>query len=444
MSDYDEDSEQQQDDDIEEGFAMMPLVEKPKIDDLQDFDLEEAKHQTLLKTMVDNNKFRGNNDDEENLGENFEDSPWVPPSLQKAADYRARTVFRGSTAPITSVNMCRAADLGDGTVMYFQFLRSIGICFFVLTFLSIPNLFFSFWGSRMPLEDQDSFYFYRFAFGNIGYDKESAVYAEASTCNNHLPYYNVNETCISLPKGQEVSLSAVGSVLTFMEILQALAFFCMIWHLKRRLKWVETVMSKDVTSVTDYSIMIRNLPKDTTEMELIQHFSNLYPLDRADWKNRPALADASPVDEVTICCLVCCIIVCDFCLLQVENTKDSRYKGTWVAECFVVRKIGRILNKFLKQEKVTHQLRRARAESKMYSQTTTHAHGHHAKKYAKAMKRVERLAIKVDELAQSVIHIKALAKAVEESSRGEKRQTKRKTKRKKKKVCPTKRRRREY
>jgi hypothetical protein len=155
MSDYDEDSEQQQDDDIEEGFAMMPLVEKPKIDDLQDFDLEEAKHQTLLKTMVDNNKFRGNNDDEENLGENFEDSPWVPPSLQKAADYRARTVFRGSTAPITSVNMCRAADLGDGTVMYFQFLRSIGICFFVLTFLIIPKNLLSFLGSRNPRVDQD-------------------------------------------------------------------------------------------------------------------------------------------------------------------------------------------------------------------------------------------------------------------------------------------------
>jgi hypothetical protein len=237
-------------------------------------------------------------DDEEGLGEDFEDTPWVPPSLSKAAEYRHRTVFRGSTASMVHTNMCRAPDLGNGTVMYFQFMRSMGVCMFVMTLLSVPTLFFSFWGTRMPLEDQDSFYFYRFALGNIGYNKEESSFESYAACQKSFSYYNANETCISLPGNQEISLSAVGSILTIMEILQAFAFFCTIWHLKRRLKAVLAELSKDVTSVTDYAVMIRNLPKDTTEEELIAHFSNLYPLDKPDWKNRPVLNGAAPVQEV--------------------------------------------------------------------------------------------------------------------------------------------------
>lgn len=220
-------------------------------------------------------------------------------------------MFRSGAVPLRQVNLCRAADLGNGTVMYFQFLRSMGVCLFVLTLLSVPSLFFAFWGSRMPFEDRDSFYFYRFAFGNIGFNKESSKYETESQCYQNKPYYNVNETCIALPGNQEISLSVVGSVLTLLEVLQAFAFFCTIWHLKRRLFFVETELSKDVTTVTDYSIRIKNLPKDTTELELLTHFSNLYPLDRPDWKNRPYLADAKPVDEVSNAELVVVTWHCD-------------------------------------------------------------------------------------------------------------------------------------
>jgi hypothetical protein len=241
---------------------------------------------------------RHRHDDEEGLGEDFEDTPWLPPSLSKAHEYRHHAVFRGSNASMLHVNMCRSPDLGNGTVMYFQFMRSMGICMFIMTLLCIPTLFFSFWGSRLPLEDQDGFYFYKFALGNNGDDKSESTYKKYYACTPDRSYYNANETCVQLPANQEISLSAVGSVLTFMEVLQCFVFFCTIWHLKNRLRSVVTELSKDVTSVTDYAIMIRGLPKDTTEEDLIAHFSNLYPLDRPDWKNRPALAEAQPVQEV--------------------------------------------------------------------------------------------------------------------------------------------------
>lgn len=326
-------------------------------------------------------------DDEEGLGEDFEETQWVPPSLTKATEYRHHTIFRGGTATHYHTNMCRSPDLGNGTVMYFQFMRSMGVCMFVCTLLSVPTLYFAWSGARMPLEDQDSFNFFKFALGNIGYDTQSSTFAADSECRQPMPYYNKNETCLQLPQGQEISLSAVGSILTLMELLQCLVFFFTIWHLKNRLKSVVNELSKDVTTVTDYSIMIRNIPPGTTEKELIEHFSNLYPLDRPDWKGRPGLTGATPVQEV-------------------DNTHESRYIGTWVAECFLMRKIGKLLNSFLAQDQVTVKLRRSRAEAKMWAPDTCHAKGPNNKKHGKAMKKVEKYALKIDALAQSVFDVK--------------------------------------
>ena len=35
-------------------------------------------------------------------------------------------------------------------------------------------------------------------------------------------------------------------------------------------------------SAKQYTIMVRNLPKDTSVVELVQHFSTLYALDQVD------------------------------------------------------------------------------------------------------------------------------------------------------------------
>ena len=265
------------------------------------------------------------------LGDDFEASPWLAPSVAKAVDYRTTNMFRGGNAVLRSVKVCQAPDLGVGVSMFFQFIRSMGICLFVMSILSLPALYFAYIGSGVLQQDQDPSSFYMFSLGNIGYNKQSPTYTTDSSCNNYhavnssastdddlgiklinstsanitsiVNITTVRDTCITLPYtgGFQLTLAEVGSILTLMEVLQALSFMAMVYHLHRKLQYLGHQLDRLSTSVTDYAVMIRNLPSDTTAAELIKHLSNLYPLDKPDWAKRPPLAGARPVQQVAIC-----------------------------------------------------------------------------------------------------------------------------------------------
>jgi hypothetical protein len=290
MSDEDEYEEEEVTEPVHKGFA------PPTTDDLEEHNLKGGS----AELAYNNHNKKHTVMDDENLGEFFEETPWVPPSLAKAVEFRQHAIFRSGVAPLSTVNLCRAPDLGNGMALYFQFVRSMGVCMFVMMLLSIPTLVFAYFGSRMPQEDRDGMSLYLFTLGNIGYNKNSASYASDSACKSFAAYMNVNETCIHLPMDNEISLSAVGSIISLMELLQIFVFFCTVYHLKRRVDIVGEELSRLITAVTDYSILVKNIPKDTKQKELIEYFSALCPLDRVDWAGRPALAGARPVESVSI------------------------------------------------------------------------------------------------------------------------------------------------
>ena len=87
---------------------------------------------------------------EENLGENFDESPWLPPSLDKAMQHKQETVFRGGAADLRCTVVVDSPDLGVGVSMYFQFVKSLAVCMFVMSLLSIPCLLFSYNGKKIP------------------------------------------------------------------------------------------------------------------------------------------------------------------------------------------------------------------------------------------------------------------------------------------------------
>jgi hypothetical protein len=237
--------------------------------------------------------------DEENLGENFEDTPWCPPTLEKAELYKKHAIFQGGDAHLWTTDVCRSAELGIGVSLYFQLVRSIGVCFLVMTILSIPSLYFSWYGHRIPEEDFDSMGLYRYSLGNLGYNPNNQAYETDSACKRFHSYMaSVNDTCIHLVGDTELPLSAAGTILTFFEMLQILVFFLTVGYLRWRTTSISSELSKSMTSVTDYSIMVQDIPTDTTADQLISHFNGLYPLDKMDWAKRPPLAGARPVQEV--------------------------------------------------------------------------------------------------------------------------------------------------
>lgn len=181
--------------------------------------------------------------------------------------------------------------------MYFQFLKSMTVCLFLMTILSVPCIVFAFSGDRIPVTERDITNLYMLTLGNIGYNPASPTYTIDSTCKSVSPT-GVNETCIHV-FGLEYSLVNASSVLTACEILQILVFFITICHVHRKTLRFEKENDRLFTSVTSYAVMVLNVPHDCAPDELVLHFSHLYPLDGPDWRGRPALMGARPVQSVS-------------------------------------------------------------------------------------------------------------------------------------------------
>lgn len=120
----------------------------------------------------------------------------------------------------------------------------------------------------MAVDDRDNFGFYRVTIGNLGF--AAAESKTAGQCS-----YNQNATCLTIGS-RELSMTDAGAVLSAMEVLQIFVFFIGVLHLYRTALSVSGRNAKTETSITDYSIMITDLPPDVTDVELLDHFSSLY------------------------------------------------------------------------------------------------------------------------------------------------------------------------
>ena len=279
-------------------------------------------------------------------------SKWNPPSIPIAVEFRKRTLFREGSASLWTTDLTSAEDLSGGVALYFEFARSSCICMFILSVLSIPSIIFSFSGSRIPIGDRDALGFFQFTIGNIGYDPTSPTFKSDSTCLHQPSSYN--GTCISV-LGGEVKLADAQTVMSTLEFLQITIFFIFILRLSRK----SSIMLKheeEDCKIGDYSIMCRRLPKDTTVADLRRHFDSLYPLDKPDWVKRRPIKHTRVVQKC-------------------ENSGESSFIGTWVADCIVFSAIGRGLSAFKLHQDWTMDLLRSRAMVNMYSHDTCHKAG---------------------------------------------------------------------
>lgn len=259
-------------------------------------------------------------------------------------------------------------------------MKSAVILLFICSILSIPVLIFASNGHQVPSLAQDGFGLYKYTFGNIGANAAAVDYANYSTCSANVPINN--GTCIHFYGYELTSLNA-SYIVTLMEMLQILIFFCVVLYLRSVTKTFRLRAERQICSITDYSIMLRRIPPDTTDAQLIGHFSRLYPLDRPDWMGRPPVDGYAPVDSF-------------------GNTDDVMYYNTWVAEANTHRKIGRFVTAFKEQQSLMIQILRARAKMKMYNENTCHAEGPNIKKFIMAEKEMLHAGSKLDHLTESI------------------------------------------
>lgn len=376
---YDQAPDVEQGVDVAVGSGLDPESMKQYMDEVA------AKELALRKVKRNAYKFVNNADREENLGDNFENTPWLPPSIEKARMFKANNIYRGGLATLSHVHVCSEHDLGTGVAMYFQFLKSIAICTFFMSLLCFPQLLFSYYGTHISDNDKDPLGSWRYTFGNIGYNPASATYATDSNCTEtrNLGY---SGTCIHFA-GHELQLETVANTLTAMEMLQAIVFLITLHYLWRKMVSVKDLNDRLECQVSDYSVMVTGLPPDTTEEQLLTHFTNLYPLDKKDWMQRPPIKHARPVQ-------------------QVVNGAPDFLVNTWVAGVVIHTKIGKLISAFLEQQALMATLYRCRAEMKKYADGTPYYWGANPSKWKKAENKLIEIGSKIDSLADAITHRK--------------------------------------
>ena len=98
-----------------------------------------------------------------------------------------------------------------------------------------------------------------------------------------------------------MNLYLAGILIDIHVCLLLLPLFAPVFHLGKRWKALELLSNRDSgLSVTDYAVRVRNLPPDTTEEELLAHFSALYQLSVMDWRKRGGVIDTRPVEKCEV------------------------------------------------------------------------------------------------------------------------------------------------
>ena len=341
----------------------------------------------IVEKMIKDNAGLANR--EENLGDDFMETPWRIPSLDKANEYKVAQIYREGIANPYGLALTNAAELPVGVRLYFHFVKSIGVGLVIMSVLSLPLLAFAYYGTAIGAENQDTLGLYQYSLGNIG-----DYYPNMCHSGRMFLVTTTNETCINVA-GIEFSSAEVSFVVTLCEFLQVIVMLAVIWHLRRRMwQYLHQRKSEEHVSITHYTVYVTNLPPYITEEEIIKHFSNLYQLEKVDWRNRPPVEDARPVNN------------CD-------NTGRMIHKDSWVAECTIYREIGKYLTNYKAKQDLLKSLYRNRAKMKMYAKDTAHSQGPSKKRYEKAEKAMLRVANQVDIFSNRMYHdyMKVIAKA---------------------------------
>jgi len=319
-------------------------------------------------------------DPAEKLGDDFEESPWVPPTIELAWEHRLQRLYHGGKTKMSQIDLSRASDLGLAVPMYFSFIKVMSYALLLMSLCSVPAIVFSYFGHKVPQESRDFVGLYKTTIGNIGYNQLSSTYDEDSRCT---VADTEGKVCTDV-MGVEFTLSNVATILCTCEVLQVLIFLLAIRSLNKRCVNLREKSDARSCTISDFSIFVENIPKDATSEELTKFFSDLYPLDKPDWQGRPVMDGAQPLQH------------CD-------NTGKSYYIGTWVAETIIYQTLSKLIAAFKAKQSVMKNLQRARARMKMYADDTPHANGPDPRRYAKAEHDMLYYGHKLDELTYKTL-----------------------------------------
>ncbi|CAM9192623.1 unnamed protein product, partial [Discosporangium mesarthrocarpum] len=322
---------------------------------------------------------------DEGLGEEYEETPWVPPTVERAMEHRERSIYRGGKSGVRETKIHELEDMGIGVSLYFQFLKFLTFTYLVLMILSLPSLIFATAGSGFPEVNVLSGLLWTMV-GNVGYPCEEGATSEQYTAGCNATLSTTQDIY-----GHVYTLVDISYTITSFEFISSAFFALMIiywtWRTRAAVDKARGWLHVDANKITatDYAVYVEGLPKNAGRRDIGRFFRQekrtnveLYQLEKADWKGRPPYETAQSV-------------------FSVDNTGDKWYKGKWVAEVCVAREVGREIKAYKDKKDTVMELKRKRAEAKMYNEGTPLLDGNGAdpRQFAKSVKAADKLGEKI-------------------------------------------------
>lgn len=203
----------------------------------------------------------------ENLEEDFERTPWVPPTMAIAEASMRRGMFRGGKAPLWSTTSRDMGDMGVGVALYFRFLYYLAVVFVGMSVLAVPALIMNSSGSRIPGPECDALGICHSTLGNVG-DPSFASLSErckrmtqiqfqnSSECNNE--EFKLNVVAMA---GMSMDQFQAAYMQTGMDFVYSLWFLLFTLFARWRLALLARSIEKGRVVTSDYSILVHIVVK---------------------------------------------------------------------------------------------------------------------------------------------------------------------------------------
>lgn len=214
----------------------------------------------------------------------------------------------------------------------------------------------------MPAELQDSVGFFSTTLGNIGSAKDVSVAAQRAhnkwiQCGRNSTGSSNSSNCIRRVPflGHEVNSLHASYTITSMDFLSCIIFIIVIFVLRVRTRQVthQCTHGRNNVSMSDYSVVVTGMEKDTTVTDVFNHFNDLYDLSQeSDWRERAAVEEAQRVTDIS----------------HLGSVKSEFIRHSWIADVVLAHPNGNTVRAYLHHAAGMLQLRAARAKYKMFSE----------------------------------------------------------------------------
>eukprot|EP00904_Undaria_pinnatifida_P004196 jgi/Undpi1/13778/HiC_scaffold_9.g03429.m1 len=239
-----------------------------------------------------------------------------------------------------------------GVGLYFVFVRRMIAFTVAATVLTLPHLLMCMFGDSLTRGEMDPLRLLTFAAGN----HRLANVSDVTSTDFHPCEGGGNATVDTLFSGNgatcddqflrliedpEVLLTAKNGsyVIMVCDVLCCILFMVVYWRVSNEIVEFEQRAEKENVTPADYSVEVRGIPEDANDEEVINHFSELFRLDKPGWTHPGwgwgsfGKKTADMPEDVTDCAGVSI----GSTLGPVKSTAHSRFdhicQGTWLAEC---------------------------------------------------------------------------------------------------------------